>query len=255
METTMANNHIKDILKDVLKHTHGLGIFEMVKITGDLEQTEIQTVDPEKTVIFKGKTVNPVPDFVDATLGLSRMGVLQGYLNYPGFDDEAATVQVVKQERNGEEVPVEVAFTSTDGNDANYRFMLADVVNQQMKDITFKGAQFNVNIVPTAKNLKDLNYFNGILGAYEATFSPKTDGTNLTFHIGDGVSDRAKVHINADIDGSITRDWKWPLDIVLKILRLSDSANCVMSINDQGLMQIKVLSGLGEYTYLLPAKG
>jgi hypothetical protein len=251
----MANNHIKDILKDVLKHTHGLGIFEMVKITGDLENTDIQTVDPEKTVIFKGKTVNPVPDFVDATLGLSRMGVLQGYLNYPGFDNEDATVEVVRQERNGEDIPTEVAFKSTDGNDANYRFMLADVVNQQMKDITFKGADFPVNIVPTAKNLKDLNYFNGILGAYEATFSPKTDGTNLTFHIGDGVSDRAKVHINSTIDGSIARDWKWPLDIVLKILRLSDSANCVLSINDQGLMQIKVLSGLGEYTYLLPAKG
>jgi hypothetical protein len=126
----MADNHIKNILKDVLKHTHGLGIFEMVKITGDLEKTEIQTVDPEKTVIFKGKTVNPVPEFADATLGLSRMGVLQGYLQYPGFDSEDATVEVVKQDRNGEEVPVEVAFKSTDGNDANYRFMLADVVNQ-----------------------------------------------------------------------------------------------------------------------------
>ena len=251
----MADNHIKNILKDVLKHTHGLGIFEMVKITGDLEKTEIQTVDPEKTVIFKGKTVNPVPDFADATLGLSRMGVLQGYLQYPGFDSEDATVQVETQDRNGEVVPVEVAFKSTDGNDANYRFMLADVVNQQMKDITFKGADFEVNIVPTAKNLKDLGYFNGILGAYEATFSPKTDGTDLTFHIGDGVSDRAKVHINGNIDGGIKRDWKWPLDIVLKILRLSDSANCVLSINDSGLMQIKVLSGLGEYTYLLPAKG
>ena len=36
--------------------------------------------------------------------------------------------------------------------------MLADVVNQQMKDTAFKGAEFGVNIVPTAKNLKDLNY-------------------------------------------------------------------------------------------------
>jgi len=183
------------------------------------------------------------------------MGVLQGYLNYPGFDDENATVKIVKQDRNGEEVPTEVGFKSTDGNDANYRFMLSDVINQQMKAITFRGANFNVNIVPSVKNLKDLNYFNGILGSYEATFSPKTDGTNLTFHIGDGVSDRAKVHINSEIDGSITKDWKWPLDIVLKILRLSDSSNCVMSINDQGLMQIVVHSGLGEYTYLLPAKG
>ena len=133
--------------------------------------------------------------------------------------------------------------------------MLADVINQQMKDIKFKGAEFDVNIVPTAKNLKDLNYFNGILGSFEAEFSPKTNGTDLTFHIGDGVSNRAKVHVNGNIDGTIKRDWKWPLDIVLKILRLGDNANVVMSINDQGLMQIKVLSGLGEYTYLLPAKG
>ena len=39
--------------------------------------------------------------------------------------------------------------------------------------------------------------------------SVKTDGTNWTA-IGDGVSDRAKVHIGSDNDGSITRDWKWP---------------------------------------------
>ena len=251
----MAENHIKDILKDILRHTHGLGIFEMVKITGTIDSTEVETVDADKTVIFKGKTVNPVPDFIDATVGLSRMGVLQGYLNYPGFDSEDATVKVVKQDRNGEEVPTEVGFKSTDGNDANYRFMLADVINQQMKSITFKGANFNINIVPSVKNLKDLNYFNGILGSYESTFSPKTNGTTLTFHIGDGVSDRAKVNISNDVEGTITKDWKWPLDIVLKILRLSDNSNCVMSINDQGLMQIKVLSGLGEYTYLLPAKG
>jgi hypothetical protein len=93
----MANNYIKDTLKDVLRHTHSLGIFEMVKLSGTLEETIIETVDANKTVIFKGKTVNPVADFVDATVGLSRMSVLDGYLKYPGFDDEAATVAVVTQ--------------------------------------------------------------------------------------------------------------------------------------------------------------
>jgi hypothetical protein len=245
---------IKDIFKDILKHTHGLGIFEMVKITGSLESTEIETVDPDKTVIFKGETHNPVPDFVDSTIGLSRMGVLQGYLQYPGFDDDSAKVEVVKQERNEETVPTEIKFVSADGNDAHYRFMLADVINQQLKSIKFKGAEFDINIVPTQKNLKDLGYFNSVLGGYEANFSPKTDGTQLFFHIGDGVSDRTKILISNDIDGSITKDWRWPLDIVLRILKLSDSGNCVMSINDQGLLQIIVDSGISKYTYLLPAK-
>jgi len=245
---------IKDVFKDVLKHTHGLGIFEMVKITGEVDKTTVETVDADKTVIFKGETHNPVPDFVDSTVGLSRMGVLQGYLQYPGFDDEDATIKVVTQERNGEEVPVEVSFVSKEGNDANYRFMLADVINQQLKSIKFKGAEFDVNIVPTKKNLSDLAYFNSVLGTYEANFSPKTDGTELYFHIGDGVSDRTKILISNDIDGTITKDWRWPLDIVLRILRLSDSSNVVMSINDEGLLQIIVDSGIAKYTYLLPAK-
>ena len=247
-------NYVNDIFKDILKHTHSLGIFEMVKVTGTLDETVLESVDPEKTVIFKGKLKNPVPDFIDSTVGLSRMGVLDGSLKYPGFDDDNATVSIIKQDRNGTEVPVEIEFTSPDGTDAHYRFMLADVINQQLKAIKFKGAEFDIEFTPTPKNLKDLTYWNSVLGAYEQNFSPKSDGTNLYFHIGDGVSDRTKVHISDSIEGSVTQDWKWPLDIVLRILRLGDNGIATLSINNQGLLQIVVDSGLGEYTYLLPAK-
>lgn len=251
----MADNYIKDTLKDVLKHTHTLGIFEMVKITGTMEETVVETVDADKTVIFKGKTANPVPDFVDNTVGLSRMSVLDGYLKFPGFDDDAATVKVMSQDRNGATVPVEVSFVAQDGTDATYRFMLADVVNQQLKNINFKGAEFDINVVPTQKNLKDLAYFNGVLGQFESTFSPRTEGGKLYFHIGDGGGDRTKVLVNDAPGGELTHEFRWPLDIVLKILRLSESSNVVMSFNAKGLLQIVVHSGLGEYTYLLPSKG
>lgn len=251
----MAENYIKDTLKDVIKHTHGLGIFEMVKITGTAEATSVETVDAEKTVIFKGTTVNPVPDFVDNTVGLSRMSVLDGYLKYPGFDADDATVAVKTQERNGETVPTEVTFKDVNGTDASYRFMLADVINQQLKEIKFKGAEFDINIVPTQKNLKDLGYFNSVLSAFESTFSPRTQDGKLYFHIGDNGGDRTKILVAEAVDGELTHEFRWPLDIVLKILRLSDSSNVVMSFNAKGLLQIKVHSGLGEYTYLLPSKG
>lgn len=246
---------VKDTLKDILKHTHGLGIFDMVKITGTDSETSIETTDAEKTVILKGKTLNTVPDFEDATVGLSRMAVLNGYLQYPGFDDDAAKVEILTQERNGETVPVEVKFEAADGTDAVYRFMLADVINQQLKEIKFRGADFDFDIVPTAKNIKDLVYFNGILGAFESNFSPRIVDKKLYFHIGDGVSDRTKILIAEGIDAKINADLRWPLDIVLKILKLSDSAKATLSINTKGLLQIKLNSGLGEYTYLLPSKG
>lgn len=251
----MAENYIKDTLKDVLKHTHSLGIFEMVKITGTASETQVETVDADKTVIFKGKTNNPVPDFMDSTVGLSRMSVLDGYLKFPGFDDEQATVRVIKQTRNEEDIPVEVEFVSPEGTDAHYRFMLADVINQQLKEIKFKGADFDINIVPSQKNLKDLTYFNSVLSSFESTFSPRTEDGKLYFYIGDAGGDRTKIMVSDAPDGEITHEFKWPLDIVLKILRLSDSSNVVLSINAKGLLQIKVHSGMGEYTYLLPAKG
>lgn len=249
----MAENAIKDTLKDVLKHTHSLGIFEMVKISGTTAETSVETVDADKTVIFKGKTVNPVADFADSTVGLSRMSVLDGFLKF--FDDEGDTVKVTTQTRNGEDVPTEVDFADVNGTDAQYRFMLADVVNAQLKEIKFKGAEYDINIVPTQKNLKDLAYFNGVLSTFESTFSPRTEDGKLFFYIGDAGGDRTKILVNDAPDGELTHEFRWPLDVVLKILRLGDSANVVMSINAKGLLQIVVHSGLGEYTYLLPAKG
>ena len=249
----MANNYIKDTLKDVLRHTHSLGIFEMVKINGTAEETAIETVDADKTVILKATTVNPVPDFVDATVGLSRMSVLDGYLKFP-----VLTVMMVLYRllhKKGTMLKsVEVEFTSAEGTDAHYRFMLADVINQQLKDIKFKGAEFDVNIVPSAKNLKDLGYFNSVLGAFENTFSPRTEDGNLYFYIGGAGSDRTKVLVAEAVEGEITHEFYWPLDIVLRILRLGDNANIVLSINSKGLLQIIVDSGIGAYTYLLPAK-
>ena len=92
------------------------------------------------------------------------------------------------------------------------------------------------------------------MAAYEANFSPKTEGGALYFHVGDGGSDRTKILIDNNVEGEITTDWKWPLDVVLKILRLGDNSSLVMSFNNQGLLQIKVDSGMGVYTYLLPAR-
>ena len=248
----MANNYIKDTLKDVLRHTHALGIYEMVKVTGTMEDTEIETVDADKTVILKGKLKSPVADFVGNTVGLSRMGTLARFLEYPGFTEDTATVEVVTQKRNEEDVPAEVKFQDENGTEAHYRFMAAEIVNQQLKAINFKGASYDVEINPTAKMLKDLNFFSSALDL-EDTFTPKTEGGNLYFLIGEAGSDRTKVKVAEGVTGQMSHDFQWPLAIVLKICRLAENANVTMSFNQKGLLQIVVDSGMSEYTYLLPA--
>ena len=245
---------IKDIFKDVLRHSHALGFIEMVKISGTAEGTTIEAMDADKTVILQGKLHNPVADFIDQTVGLSRMSVLDGYLKFPGFGDEGAKVDIETQSRNGEDIPVEIAFESAEGHSGSYRFMLADVINQQLKTVKMKEIPWDVTIVPTQKNLKDLGYFNGVLGGFEPVFSPTTESGALYFNIGEGAGDKGKLPINNNVDGELSGNWKWEIDKALSILRLSDSANCTVSFSNAGAMQIVIDSGLGEYTYILPAK-
>ena len=245
---------IKDIFKDLLRHSHALGFIEMVKISGTAEGTTIEAMDADKTVILQGKLHNPVADFIDQTVGLSRMSVLDGYLKFPGFGDEGAKVEIETQSRNGEDIPVEIAFESAEGHSGSYRFMLSDVINQQLKTVKMKEIPWDVTIVPTQKNLKDLGYFNGVLGGFEPVFSPTTESGALYFNIGEGAGDKGKLPINNNVDGELSGNWKWEIDKALSILRLSDSANCTVSFSNAGAMQIVIDSGLGEYTYILPAK-
>ena len=104
------------------------------------------------------------------------------------------------------------------------------------------------------KNLKDLGYFNGVLGGFEPVFSPSTEDGALYFSIGEGAGDKGKLPINNNVEGELSGNWKWEIDKALSILRLSDSANCTVSFANAGAMQIVIDSGLGEYKYILPAK-
>lgn len=243
---------VKDFFKDVLAHTHDLGIYEMVKITGTDSQTQVETVDDQRTVILKGKVHKPVTEFVDQTLGLSRMGVLNGFLTL--FRDDSDKVTVTTQERNGDSVPTEVRFERSDGTNADYRFMLAEVIEQQLKEIKFRGANFDVEINPTQKNYQDLAQINNILKDYEDTFSPRTENGKLYFYVGDSGGDRSKILIADNVKGNLNHDYAWPLGIVLKIMALGNKAEIVMSFT-KNLMQIRIDTGIGEYTYLLPPKG
>lgn len=251
----MSTPSVQDVLKDILKHTHGLGVYEMVRISSnDDGATVIETVNEDKSAIFKGELHAPFEQLDGNTVGLARMSVLDGYLKYEGFTADDAQVEVVKQNRNGEDIPVEVKLVDAQGTDAHYRFMSSEVINQQLKDVKLtKVPNFDVEFMPSMKSLKDLGYFNSVLSAFESTFSPETNNGDLYFNVGDSGGDRTKILIQKGVDGEVSSGLSWPLDLVLKMLKLGAEAETTMHICDQGLIQIRIDSGLGVYNYYLPA--
>lgn len=245
---------IFDSFSDIIKHTSGLGLVENLKLIGTDDGAKIEAMDDNRTVIIQGELKEAIPN-LNSTVGLSRTSVLNGYLNFSPFAAKTAKISIVTQSKNGAEVPSEISFDSGAGHTANYRFMSAEVANEQIKVPPFRGAAFAVEIEPTKSSITDLVKLSSILGSFESTFTVKTDGDKLQFLIGSSATDRSSLNFAAGITGKLTRQWSYPLTQMLSILKLYDSSDKVkMFFSDQGVAKVEVDSSMGKYTYLVPAK-
>ena len=245
---------LKDVLLDIVDHTHSLGFIQAVKLENTDEGTMVEAMDDDRTVVLKGKLNNKLQE-VPGLIGMGRLGVLSGYLNYEAYKNDGGSIDVVTATRDGKQVAEELKFTSLAGYTANYRFMVSSLIEEQLKTIKFKGVTWDVVVEPTQQNIQDLTYFNSIMGGFEPTFVAKTDGSTLKFYIGDGANDRTELPIASNVQGKLSKGWAWPLAQVLSILKLrSNAKSTTMSFSDQGAMQIVVDSSIGKYEYILPAR-
>ena len=246
---------LAETLTDILAHTHGLGFIEMIKVDSDKAETKISAMADDRSVVVNGTLKNPLSQ-LEGTVGFSRMAVLNGYLKYPKFLEDSSSITIETTQRDGVDIPAEIKFASDDGHESSYRFMHKDVVEEQIKVPNFKGATWDVVITANDEIMKDLSYFNSVLGAFEPTFVAKTDANgDLNFYIGSGPTDRATVPIAKSVSGSLTGNLTWPLVETLAILKLASKADdCTLSFSTRGVLKIEMETPVGTYEYLLPAR-
>lgn len=238
-----------DALKDIVKHTNSLGFIETVKVIGTAADLKIETKDMDNTVIIYGSMYQPVKG-IESTIGLSRLGILKGYI---GMHD-GSDVSIVHEVRNAVDTPTEIVFDDKAGFVSNYRFMSESMINEQVKVPPFKGATWDVTITPSKAAVNRLSENFGIIGGFEKRFIVSVDAKGtLKFSIGSGPTDRTTVPFATNVVGTLKHQWTYPLSQVLSILKLTDTATASMSFSDMGALKIDIDSGIGKYSYILPA--
>ena len=237
-----------DQFRDIIKHTHSLGFIEMVKLVGTTTDAKIEAIDADKTVVIYGEMYQPVKS-IETTVGLSRLAQLKGFIDL----HEKSTITVTNEMRGTVSAPTELKFDDKEGEVAVYRFMSESMANEQIKVPPFKGATWNVTIKPDQARIARLNSYQGILGGFEKRFIVSTTNDVLNFSIGSGPTDRSNVPFAKGITGALKHQWSWPLTQVLSILKLNDNEDVTMNFSDMGALKIEVDSGIGKYSYILPA--
>lgn len=241
---------MKDFLQDLVAHTHALGFIPLVKISASSTATEISAMADDRSVIVGGKSIKPVPEF-DGVFGMPNLNKLDIHLKCPEYK-ENSKISLTTTEKNGETVPSGLHFENEKGDFQNdYRFMSAEIINEKVKSVKFKGATWEIDFQPSVAAIQRLK-FQQNAHSEETVFQVSVKNNNLVFSFGDSSTHAGSFIFQHDVEGSLSKEWSWPVTQVISILSLPGEVS--MKISDSGAMQITVDSGITEYNYILPAQ-
>ncbi len=240
---------MKDILQDVVAHTHALGFLSLVKVSTE-DGTQIDSMAEDRSVILSATTSAPVAEF-KGTFGMPNLDKLNLHLKNPEYKDNAK-IDVIEAERNGETVPTHIHFENAAGDFENdYRFMNKAIIEEKLKTVKFKGAAWNVTLNPSIASIARMKLMSAA-HSEEPTFNVTTKDSNLIFSFGDASTHAGEFVFQHGVEGALQHTWSWPVAQVQSILSLD--GDLTMSISDQGAMKITVNSGIATYDYILPAQ-
>jgi hypothetical protein len=240
-----------DHLKDIVQHTYGLGVINMLKVTGDATSTSINAFDQAtKTVVLNAEFKAPIAEF-QGVFGMPNLDRLNTILNIPEYK-EGAKISINKStDSEGNEVPSGVHFENKTGDFKNdYRFMTTAVINDQLKNVKMKQVKWGVEVTPSALSIQKLK-FQSQAHSDATVFTSKTENGELKFFFGD-VSSHAGSFTFEKTSGTLAKQLHWPVAVVNSILSLPGDKT--FKISDEGVAEITVDSGLAVYRYMLPAQ-
>lgn len=241
---------MKDILLDIVQYSHGLGVIDLVKVTGTESETKVSGVADDRTVIFSGLINTVIPDFM-GVFGMPNLSKLKTILSFSEYD-EKSRITVVRQDRNGENVPTTIHFeTGTSDFVNDYRLMSQALVEEGVKTVTFKGATFNLEFEPQVSAIQRFKK-QALANSEESTFTTKSVGTDLKLFFGDPSTHSGSLVYHSGTTGSLARQLQWPVKQFMAIMDFPGSKH--VKISDQGVMSITVNSSIAVYTYLIPAQ-
>ena len=241
---------MRDHLLDLVGHTFDLGCIDLVKITGTEDETQIDGLAEDRSVVVQGQFAGPVADFI-GTFGMPNLSKLKILLNLQEYR-ENATINVTRQSRNNEEVPVGIHFENKAGDFKNdYRFMTSEIVAEKLKTAKFKGVNWHIEFEPTIAGIQRLK-MQASANSEEPNFAVRIDNGDLKFSFGDHSTHAGEFVFHPGVTGALKRNWAWPVSQVMSILSLVGDK--IVRISDDGAMKITVNSGLAEYNYILPAQ-
>jgi hypothetical protein len=244
---------MKDYLLDLVRNTHDLGCFEAIKVTGTAQETTVDAMAEDRSVILLARSHHPIPEFM-GVFGMPNLDKLKILLNLAEYREGAAITVSTRQRSTDSPVePVGLHFTNAAADFQNdYRFMTAEVVAERLKTARSKSRpRWHMEFEPTQASIQRLK-MQAQAHSEERLFQMSTRGGDLALCFGDHSTHAGEFRFQTGTGNVLTRPWCYPVRQVISILDLAGDKT--MRVSDEGMTEITVDSGLMSYQYTLLAQ-
>lgn len=239
---------IQDILQDIIKYVHGVGVFSAVRVIQTKDGIEMISMDDAKTVVLNASS--SLKFSADETVfGIGKLDTLQKLLDCPEYE-ENATVAMHKGS-DGSFDQIEFANASGDFTN-NYRLMSLGFINSTIPEKRFLGAKWDVEFPPSAASVQRFN-LQASANSGENSFTIKTIKDKLEVSLGSPTDNNGRFVFANGITGKLNGSLPYSTPVFQKILNLTtQSASSTIKIAEsRGTLCVTLDSGLVNYNYYL----
>lgn len=236
-------NLARAVLTDLVRQSDGL--FEAIRVTGDATSTMVRGTDKDRALFLIGHTKTVVPEFA-GKFGVTRLGMLKGLLDFPGFAGAEAEFSV---HRDADRV-LAFRLRAPPGRAANFPTAHPDAVGQQAN---IPALEWEVTLTPDPASLAEFVRLAGLYSQVEEVFRVRTDGTALVFQLGDGkpTSLTASVVLAELSSNRLTQEIAFPLGLFLAVHKRAGRRVLSFRISKLKLLVVVVETDHAVYEYYL----
>lgn len=239
---------IQDILRDVIKYVHGVGVFPAVRVVQKTNGIELFSTNAEKTVVLNATSKLKFSDD-EVEFGLGNLDLLNKILDCPEYEENVH----INLSRDSQNRLSNIEFENASGDFNNhYRLMSSQMLDSiDVKETRFQSAKWNVEFSPPVSSVQRFN-LQAAMNTGESTFVIKTSNRNLEVSFGTPATHSGKFVFANNVSGKIVGDLPFSIPVFQKVLNLSTHAQTAsLKLGERGIMCMTLDSGLVEYNYYI----